>query len=64
MKAYGPGVAHLESKIQETLTDVVDSLQQKEGQPVNTHELSNGYFCCVLASVVNILQRSYVGQAP
>ena len=55
MKAYGPGIAHLERKIQETLLDVVDALQQKEGQPVNTFELSNGFFCCVLASVVNDL---------
>ena len=52
MKGYGPGVAHLEKILQETTIDIVDAIQQKDGEPVDTYNLSTGYVCCVTTSMV------------
>ena len=41
--------------MQETIAEVLDLLQQKDGQVIDTHQLGNGYICCVIASVVSIL---------
>ena len=52
MRAYGPGVSHLENIMRDTIIDIVEMVQETEGEPVNIHELSAGYICCVLASMV------------
>ena len=54
LKSYGPGIPHLESVMQETMAEVIDLLQEKEGQPVDMHQLGNGYICCVIASIVSM----------
>ena len=54
LKSYGPGIPHLESVMQETMAEVIDLLQEKEGQPVDMHQLGNGYICCVIASIVSV----------
>ena len=53
MKAYGPGIPHLESIMQETIPEVVDAIQDREGQPIDTAELNNGFVCCIMASLVS-----------
>lgn len=55
VKAYGPGVAHLEKIIQESIQDIVDTIQAKDGEPIETHMLSAGYICCVLTSIVGFI---------
>ncbi|XP_067942928.1 cytochrome P450 2C23-like [Watersipora subatra] len=52
LKAYGPGVAHLESVMQETILDIIDTLDQKNGQPVSCKDLTSGLACCVIASLM------------
>ena len=52
MKAYGPGVNSLEKIVQETTLDMVDEIQQKDGEPIDSHKLCSGYVCCVIASMV------------
>ncbi|XP_067941878.1 cytochrome P450 1A1-like [Watersipora subatra] len=52
IKAYGPGIAHLENVMQETIQDMVDSIDQKGDQAIDTNELVVGYVCCVLASMM------------
>lgn len=39
--------------MQETMVDVVEMLQQKEGQPVDTERLGTGFLCCMLGSIVS-----------
>ena len=55
VKAYGPGVPQLEMIVQETILDIVDQVHQKCEEPINTQELSNGYVCCTIASMVRLL---------
>ena len=52
LKAYGPGVGHLEEVMNETIIDIVDVIQGKDGEPMSTRVLCHGYICCVLASMV------------
>ncbi|XP_067942904.1 cytochrome P450 2B1-like [Watersipora subatra] len=59
MKAYGPGVVHLEKILQETIQCLVDDIDQKEGQAIDSAELSIGYVCCVLASMMFGEKYSY-----
>ncbi|XP_067943680.1 cytochrome P450 2C23-like isoform X2 [Watersipora subatra] len=59
MKAYGPGVAHLENVMQDTIRGLVDDIDQKGDQAIDSTELSIGYVCCVLASMMFGEKYSY-----
>ena len=54
MRAYGLGVPHLENIVRDTIIDIVEMVQETEGEPVNIHELCIGYLCCVIASMVTM----------
>ena len=53
MKAYGPGIADLEYVMQETIKDMIDDIHQKDSHVIDAAELSTGYVCCVIASMVS-----------
>ncbi|XP_067942312.1 cytochrome P450 2B5-like [Watersipora subatra] len=59
MKAYGPGIDHLENVMQESLRDMVDSIDQKGNQAIDTVNLSVGYVCCVIAAMLFGEKHSY-----
>ncbi|XP_067943113.1 cytochrome P450 1A1-like [Watersipora subatra] len=59
LKSYGSGVAELERIMETTVAETIDLLQGKDGQPVDTHELSNGYIGCVMASILFGERYSY-----
>ena len=55
LKAYGPGVASLEGIVQETIVDMVDSIQKQDGEPTDVHKLCSGYVCCIIATMVRYI---------
>ena len=55
LKAYGPGVASLEGIVQETIVDMVDSIQKQDGEPTDVHRLCSGYVCCIVATMVRCI---------
>ncbi|XP_067943083.1 cytochrome P450 1A1-like [Watersipora subatra] len=59
MKAYGPGIADLEYVMQETIKDMIDDIHQKDSHVIDAAELSTGYVCCVIASMMFGEKYSY-----
>ena len=55
LKAYGPGVASLEGIVQETIVDMVDSIQKQDGELTDVHKLCSGYVCCIVATMVRCI---------
>ncbi|XP_067943681.1 cytochrome P450 1A1-like isoform X3 [Watersipora subatra] len=59
LKAYGPGVMHLENILQETIQSLVDDIDRRSGCAIDSAELSIGYVCCVIASMMFGEKYSY-----
>lgn len=47
------GVAKLERVVQDTLQDVMEVINNKDGEPFDTYQLTYGYVCCVMTSIVS-----------
>lgn len=53
LRAYGTGMADLEKVIQEVLQDMVEELNTKSGQPINSGQLCNGFVGKVIVYLVS-----------
>jgi len=60
LKAYGEGVVHLEKIMQDVTANLMQDITKQDGEPLDTDQLAYGYFCCVIASIVRILQSVHL----
>lgn len=40
--------------MQDVIQEVIEILNNKDGQPIDTHQLSYGYVCSVMVSIVSV----------
>lgn len=57
LKAYGAGVVVLEKLMQEVLQETMEIISSKDGETVDTYQLSYGYVGCVMVSIVSYMRK-------
>ena len=53
LRAYGEGHTRLESIIQDTTLDVIESMMEKNGAEIDPYNTIFGFVCCIASTIVS-----------